>query len=289
MRDAVSNVGGDADVPENTPRVRARDLSVAYTGQGKGDDQFVAVASATFDIHRSEMVCIVGPSGCGKTTVLNAIAGLMPYRSGLLEVDGRPVKGTGRDRAVVFQKAALLPWITVEDNVAYGLRSYGVKKGPARERAAEMLEMVGLQDFAKSYPYQLSGGMQQRVNLARALAADPNILLFDEPFASVDAQTRETLQSELLRIWTGSHKAGLFITHQIDEAVLLGNRVVVSSRGPASTISATIDIDIPWPRTRDSKLHPNFGGYVEQIWALLSGRSPAGEGATGGEHHRALT
>jgi NitT/TauT family transport system ATP-binding protein len=250
-------------------RVRAKNLSVGYQMRNT-DSEFIAVANATFDIRRSEMVCIVGPSGCGKSTVLGAVAGLLPYRAGSLEVDSKPVNGTSSDRAVVFQKAALLPWITVEDNVAYGLRTYGVKKRPARERASEMLELVGLKDFAKSYPYELSGGMQQRTNLARALAADPSILLFDEPFASLDAQQRETLQGELLRIWTETGKAGLFITHQIDEAVLLGNRVIVSTKGPASQICLSIEIDIPWPRSRDSRLHPKFSGYVEQIWGLLS-------------------
>jgi NitT/TauT family transport system ATP-binding protein len=259
-----------ADIQNATEpvRVSVQHLSVGYRVRG-GDEEFIAVADATFDIRRSEMVCVVGPSGCGKSTVLSAVAGLVPYRSGTLEVDGEPVKGTGSDRAVVFQKASLLPWINVEDNVAYGLRTYGVKKRAARERARELIELVGLTEFAKSYPYELSGGMQQRTNLARALAADPNILLFDEPFASLDAQQRETLQGELMRIWADSAKAGLFITHQIDEAVLLGDRVIVSTRGPASRITTAIEIDIPRPRSRDSRLHPNFNGYVEQIWQLL--------------------
>jgi ABC-type nitrate/sulfonate/bicarbonate transport system ATPase subunit len=260
----TSSAGGVGQV-----RVMARNLSVGYLVKG-GDEEFVAVADATFDIRQSEMVCIVGPSGCGKSTVLSAVAGLVPYRAGTLEVDGKPVHGTASDRAVVFQKAALLPWMTVEDNVAYGLRSYGVKKRAARERANAMLELVGLTAFARSFPYQLSGGMQQRTNLARALAADPDLLLFDEPFASLDAQQRETLQSELLRIWADTAKAGLFITHQIDEAVLLGDRVLVSSKGPASRITTAIEIDIPRPRSRDSRLHPRFNGYVEQIWQLLA-------------------
>jgi NitT/TauT family transport system ATP-binding protein len=266
---SLSAMCSEAHASTEPIRVRATNLSVAYHMR-KTNNEFIAVANATFDIRQSEMVCIVGPSGCGKSTVLSAVAGLLPYRAGTLEVDGKPVSGTSSDRAVVFQKAALLPWITVEDNVAYGLRTYGVKKRAARERAGELLELVGLKNFAKSYPYELSGGMQQRTNLARALAADPSILLFDEPFASLDAQQRETLQGELLRIWTETGKAGLFITHQIDEAVLLGNRVIVSSRGPASQICTSIEIDIPWPRSRDSRLHPMFNKYVEQIWGLLS-------------------
>jgi len=254
------------DVP--TPRVRANRVALGYRS-GTGGEH-LAVQEATFEIGRSEMVSIVGPSGCGKSTILSAVAGLILPWSGILEVDGNPVRGPGSDRAVVFQKAALLPWNTVVDNVAYGLRSYGVKKGPARERARQMLALVGLESVAKSYPYQLSGGMQQRVNLARALAADPEILLFDEPFAALDAQQRETLQNELLRIWEDTAKSGLFITHQIDEAVLLGNRVLVSSPGPASTLAHTIEIDLPWPRSHETRLHPDFPGYVEQIWQLLA-------------------
>lgn len=266
--ETVASAKASTEKKTGQPRVSVRNVSVGYRSRG-GLDEFVAVANADFEIGASEMVCIVGPSGCGKSTVLSALAGLVPCRSGRIEVDGAPVKGTSSDRAVVFQKASLLPWITVEDNVAYGLRTYGTGKKAARTRARELLEVVGLSGFAKSYPYQLSGGMQQRTNLARALAADPNILLFDEPFASLDAQQRETLQTELLRIWAETSKAGLFITHQIDEAVLLGNRVVVSSKGPASDISHAIEIDIPWPRTRESRMHPKFNDYVETIWGLL--------------------
>jgi NitT/TauT family transport system ATP-binding protein len=254
---------------DETLRVSARNVSIAYDARGRREP-FVAVADATFDIRPSEMVCIVGPSGCGKSTVLTAVAGLLPIRSGHLEVNGRPVTGPASDRAVVFQKASLLPWMTVEDNVAYGLRTYGASKSSARERADELLTLVGLSSCAKSYPYQLSGGMQQRTNLARALAADPQLLLFDEPFASLDAQQREMLQGELMRIWAETDKAGLFITHQIDEAVLLGNRVLVSTKGPGSRIANAIEIELPWPRTRSTRLHPDFIGYVEHIWALLA-------------------
>lgn len=258
-----------ATAADETPRVRACDVSIGYNVRGCSEP-FIAVAKATFDIRPSEMVCIVGPSGCGKSTVLTAVAGLLPVRSGHLAVGDRPVNGPASDRAVVFQKASLLPWMTVEDNVAYGLRSYGASKSSARARAHEMLEIVGLSGFAKSYPYQLSGGMQQRTNLARALAADPQLLLFDEPFSSLDAQQRETLQGELMRIWDGNDKAGLFITHQIDEAVLLANRVLVSTKGPGSRITNAIEIDLPWPRSRHTRSHPEFAGYVERIWSLLA-------------------
>jgi NitT/TauT family transport system ATP-binding protein len=258
----------------SVPRVSARNVSIGYSVRGRREP-FVAVAEATFDIRRSEMVCIVGPSGCGKSTVLTAVAGLLPVLSGELLVNGRPVTKPAADRAVVFQKASLLPWLTAEDNIAYGLRSHGASKAEARQRAHDLLHVVGLAGFAKAYPYQLSGGMQQRTNLARALAADPALLLFDEPFASLDAQQRETLQSELMRIWADTDKAGLFITHQIDEAVLLGNRVLVSTKGPGSTITRAVDINLPWPRTRDTRLHPEFAGYVEVIWSLLAAEQPA--------------
>jgi NitT/TauT family transport system ATP-binding protein len=259
---------------EDDLRVSARDVSIGYQIRGRRVP-FVAVAEATFDIRRSEMVCIVGPSGCGKSTVLTAVAGLLPVLSGQLLVNGRPVTKPAADRAVVFQKAALLPWLTVEDNVAYGLRSHGAPKSAARRRAHDLLHIVGLSSFAKSYPYQLSGGMQQRTNLARALAADPQLLLFDEPFASLDAQQREMLQTELMRIWADTDKAGLFITHQIDEAVLLGNRVLVATKGPASHITKAIEIDLPWPRTRDTRLHRDFNRYVELIWSLLASEQVA--------------
>ncbi|MER7274537.1 ABC transporter ATP-binding protein [Dactylosporangium sp. NPDC000244] len=267
--DVTSSKSKPVTAAEENFGVRARNISIGYTIRGRSEP-FVAVAEATFDVRPSEMVCIVGPSGCGKSTVLSAVAGLMPVRSGSLAVNGRPVTGPAADRAVVFQKASLLPWMTVEDNAAYGLRSYGTAKSVARERAHELLAIVGLSNFAKSYPYQLSGGMQQRTNLARALAADPKLLLFDEPFASLDAQQREMLQAELMRIWADTDKAGLFITHQIDEAVLLGNRVLVSTKGPASHITNAIEIDLPWPRTRNTRLHPDFNGYVEHIWSLLA-------------------
>jgi NitT/TauT family transport system ATP-binding protein len=265
---ATSLNGVSLDPVDGTTRIRARNVSIAYEMRGR-KEPFVAVADATFDVGQAEMVCLVGPSGCGKSTVLSAVAGLMPVRSGELTVNGRPVTGPASDRAVVFQKPSLLPWMTVQDNVAYGLRSYGASKSSALERARELLDVVGLASFAKAYPYQLSGGMQQRTNLARALAADPQLLLFDEPFSSLDAQTREILQDELMRIWANTDKAGLFITHQIDEAVLLGNRVLVSTKGPASRITREIVIDLPRPRTHATRLHPEFTTYVEHIWSLL--------------------
>jgi NitT/TauT family transport system ATP-binding protein len=274
--DQLNQVIPSATNPTGRPaRVVVRDLQISYQDPRAKQD-FVAVADATFEIAPEELVCLVGPSGCGKSSVLGAIAGLTPYRRGAIEVDGSPVRGPGRDRAVVFQRPSLLPWLTAVDNVAYGLRIAGIKKNQARQRASEALELVGLQDFARSYPPTLSGGMQQRVNLARALAANPRLLLLDEPFSALDAQQRESLQGELLRIWQSQQTTGLFITHQIDEAVLLADRVIVSGRGPAAEISTVIAIDLPRPRNRETRLDPRFAAYVEEIWQLIMSSQPHG-------------
>ncbi|WGY01818.1 ABC transporter ATP-binding protein [Nocardioides sp. QY071] len=251
--------------PTNPP-IALRDVRVQYQVRGR---EFVAVRSACFDVRPGELVCVVGPSGCGKSTLLGAIAGLTPYQLGSIEIFGRPVVGASKNVSVVFQKASLLPWRTALANVAYPLRIAGEKRRVAEERARDALKTVGLIEFADSYPYQLSGGMQQRVNVARALVTDPAILLLDEPFAALDAQQRQTLQNELLRVWESTNTAGIFITHQIDEAVLLGDRVVIQSRGPGSVIRDVIDIDLPRPRTPETRMDPKFDQYVGQIWDLL--------------------
>ncbi len=176
---------------------------------------------------------IVGPSGCGKTTLLNIVAGLLPYEEGTVSIDGKRVEGPGVDRAVVFQHSALLPWRTIAGNVRYGMEMQRrFDEATMRERADHFVKMVGLSGFERHYPNELSGGMQQRVNLARALAADPEVLLMDEPFAALDAQTREFMQAELLKIWSQARKTVLFITHQINEAVYLADRVAVMSARP---------------------------------------------------------
>lgn len=235
----------------------------------RGRDTFNAVRDVSFEIADRELVCLVGPSGCGKSTLLHAIAGLVPWTGGSLCINKEPVLGPGADRAVVFQKAALLPWKTVEANVVYALRLHRTDKSRAKAQASAVLDLVGLGDFKKMFPYQLSGGMQQRVNLARALAVDPHILLMDEPFSSLDAQQREVLQQELMRIWDVTDKTGLFVTHQIDEAVLLGDRVLVMTRGPSSTIQLELVIDFPRPRGREIRKERQFADYVEQIWNCL--------------------
>jgi NitT/TauT family transport system ATP-binding protein len=250
------------------PVLQIRDLSICYRGNDNGRP-FEAVKDITFEVGRHQLVAVVGPSGCGKSTLLSAIAGLIPYQRGEIRVENTVVTKPGKDRAVVFQHAALLPWLTVRKNVAFGVRQRGVDKASALRRADEMLDLVRLSQFAHHYPYQLSGGMQQRVNLARALATDPEIMLLDEPFAALDAQHRELLQNELMRIWDSTDKAGIFITHQIDEAIFVADIVVVLSSGPGSVVKEILEIDLPRPRDRSVTETEKFGSFARKIRSLL--------------------
>jgi NitT/TauT family transport system ATP-binding protein len=220
----------------------------------------------------------VGPSGCGKTTFLNAVAGFLPISAGALTLEGGPITKPGPDRAMVFQQPNLLPWRTVLRNVTYGLEMSGQAKGDeAARRARDLLEMVGLSDFPDAFPSQLSGGMQQRVNLARALAVQPELLLLDEPFASVDAQTRETLQGELLRIVAETGVTAMFVTHDITEAVYLGDRVSVFSPRPGTIIHETT-VGLPKPRPGKGRRAPEFLTYVDEVAAALArGRAASPE------------
>jgi NitT/TauT family transport system ATP-binding protein len=220
------------------------------------------------EIGDREIVSIVGPSGCGKTTLLRCIDGLVPLTQGEIRVDGKKVVGPPHGVAVVFQHFGLFPWKTVYENVAYGLRLAKAPKERIAEAVLRHIEMVGLKGFEKAYPYQLSGGMQQRTGLARALATDPHVLLMDEPFAAIDAQTREILQFELLRIWESRPMSMVFVTHSIEEAALMGDRVVVL-RGRPSSIHEVIDTGLPRPRTRDVFSSPRFNEVREQVWGLL--------------------
>jgi ABC-type nitrate/sulfonate/bicarbonate transport system ATPase subunit len=230
---------------------------------------FLAVESATLDVGAGEFVAIVGPSGCGKTTFLNAVDGLLPISSGALELNGRPISGPGPDRAMVFQQASLLPWRTVMGNIVYGLELQNrLSKRERTERAREYVRLVGLAGFEDAYPMELSGGMQQRVNLARALATDPEMLLLDEPFAALDAQTRELMQRELLRIWGETRKTALFITHDIKEAVYLADRVLVFTRRPGK-VKACVEIDLARPRELGIKREPRFLEYEDSIWRSI--------------------
>ena len=250
------------------PVLSARDFGVTYEDQRNGA-LTEAVRNVDLDIAPGEFVSIVGLSGCGKSTFLSAVAGLVPYQTGSLRIAGKLVNGPGADRAVVFQKASLLPWRTVLENVYYGLELRGVPKKQCEEKAWEALELVGLEEFAHFHPRALSGGMQQRTNLARAIASDPEILLMDEPFAALDAITRETLQNELLDIWQRHRKTVLLVTHQIDEAVLLSDRVIVFTERPAR-IRRQFTVDLRRPRTEAAKSDPAFAHLVERIWAEVN-------------------
>jgi NitT/TauT family transport system ATP-binding protein len=241
-------------------------LAVSHLGKRFGD--LDALRDIDLTIRRGEFISVVGPSGCGKTTFLRIIAGLEPATSGEVLLDGRAVREPTGDRGFVFQNDSLLPWRTIFDNAIIG-REVAGGVGPAeRKQTMELLKLVGLEGFERYYPRQLSGGMRQRVNLARALAIDPEILLMDEPFAALDAQTREIMQAELLRIWERGQKTVLFVTHQIDEAVFLSDRVLVFARRPGR-LQEEVKIALPRPRTLEVKRTSEFVALVDHIWRLI--------------------
>jgi NitT/TauT family transport system ATP-binding protein len=245
----------------------ARGVSIAYAGRDGGI--VLAIDRVDLRIDHGEFVCLLGPSGCGKTTLLNAVAGFLPISSGALTLKGTPIVRPGPDRAMVFQQPGLLPWRDVLHNVTYGLEMSGRMRGrAAEERARSLLELVGLADFARSYPNQLSGGMQQRVNLARALAVEPELLLLDEPFASVDAQTRETLQMELLAVCRRAKVTALFVTHDIGEAVFLADRVFVFTARPGA-IKAILEIEEPHPRKPSFITSGKYNELRTELYSLL--------------------
>jgi|SRR5262245_42060153 len=248
-------------------KLEARQISLAYD-KGVAGTGLVALSGIDLVIAENEFVSIVGPSGCGKTSFLLVVDGLIPASGGKILVDGLETSRPGPDRAVVFQDPCLLPWRTVIGNVVYGLECAGVKAAEARERAQHFIKLVGLNGFEDRYPYELSGGMQQRVNLARALVTDPQILLMDEPFAALDAQTREVMQEELLRIWSGTNKTVLFITHQIDEAVILSDRVVIFSSRPGQ-VKVALDVPFERPRSLQLKRSPRFHELEDRIWGFM--------------------
>jgi len=249
-----------------TPKLRVEGVAKAFvTPTGAA---MPVLKDISFTAGAGEFLAIVGPSGCGKTSLLRILDGLMPADGGAIALDGRAVAGPGPDRGFVFQSDSLLPWRTVADNVGFGLELQGRDRERSRRVVADLVTLVGLAGFERYYPHQLSGGMRQRVNLARALAVDPEVLLMDEPFAALDAQTREMMQAELLRIWAERRKTVLFITHQIDEAVYLADRVVVFSARP-SVVKATITVDLPRPRPLSAKRQPAMLACVDEIWRLI--------------------
>ena len=262
------------------PSAAAQDASaeplICVKGLGKRYGSLEVFRNIDFNVGKREIVAIVGPSGCGKTTLLRCIDGLLPHDDGEILVGREPVEEPIAGVAMVFQHFGLFPWKTVFENVAYGLRMAGASKADIERKVPEFIKMVGLAGFEKAFPYQMSGGMQQRCGLARALALEPKVLLMDEPFAAVDAQTREILQFELLRIWDERPTAMIFVTHSIEEAVLLGHRVIVL-KGRPSSIHEIITIDLPGPRTRATLQHPRFGELRERVWNTLMREARAAE------------
>ena len=249
---------------------------IRVQGLGKRYGSLEVFRDVNMEVGDREIVAIVGPSGCGKTTLLRCIDGLIPPSLGKVDISGTEVTAPLPGVAMVFQQFGLFPWKTVFNNVAYGLKLAGASKEEIRERVPRFIRLVGLAGFEEAYPYQLSGGMQQRCGLARALAIEPNVLLMDEPFAAVDAQTREILQFELLRIWQIRPTSMVFVTHSIEEAVLMGHRVVVLKGRPASVFE-TIEVDLPFPRSRETLTLPRFATLREHVWTTLMDEARAAE------------
>jgi NitT/TauT family transport system ATP-binding protein len=248
------------------PFIRIDNLRKVFRVSGR---ELVAVQDVTLEVQEGELVSIVGPSGCGKSTILSILSGLMPADGGSVRIGNPQSPFTpGRDIGMVFQKALLLKWRTILDNVMLPAEILGLPRRETRERARDLLDLVGLGDFVEAYPQQLSGGMQQRAAIARALVHDPKLILMDEPFGALDALTREKMNLELLRIWRESRKTILFVTHGIHEAVFLGSQVAVMTAGPAR-MADHFRIDLPEPRQLDVKTTEAFGAYARRIYGLL--------------------
>lgn len=228
----------------------------------------VALNGVDLEIKENEFICVVGPSGCGKSTLLNIIAGLEMPTEGAVYIDNKKIEGTGVERGVVFQQYALFPWMTVLKNVMFGSRLQGKSKEEAEAIAMKYIKMVQLEDFVNHYPKELSGGMKQRVAIARAYAVNPEVLLMDEPFGALDAQTRTQLQSELLETWEKEQKTCFFITHDVEEAIILAQKVIIMSARPGR-IKDIVDIDIPYPRNQETKMSQRFLELKNEIWGQV--------------------
>jgi ABC-type nitrate/sulfonate/bicarbonate transport system ATPase subunit len=244
-----------------------RDLRKSFRSQ-RSEEPIQVFDGISFEVNPSEFISLVGPSGCGKTTFLRILDGLIPRDDGEILLDGKSVIKPGPDKGFVFQDSSLLLWRTVIDNVILGLELQGVNKREARNKAEQYISLVGLAGFEHHYPHELSGGMQQRVNLARALIVDPQVLLMDEPFASLDAQTREIMQAELLKMWRQTKKTVIFVTHQIEEAIYLSDRVVVFSARPAK-IREIVKVNLPRPRSLNVKRNQEFLKLADQVWEII--------------------
>ena len=248
------------------PFIEARRITLVF--KPKNREPVTALQEFGIEVGRGEFVSIVGPSGCGKSTFLNVLLGLVKPDSGELKLNNTPIRGPGQERAMVFQEFGLLPWRTVQANVELGLELKHVAASVRTERSAELIRLVGLQGFEQHYPHELSGGMKQRVGLARALATEPEVLLMDEPFAALDAQTRDLMQSELLQIWERTKKTVLFVTHSIEEAAYLSDRVIVMTARPGRT-KDIVTIGLPRPRDYEMRLTPEFNDIKSKIWEVL--------------------
>jgi len=267
---------------DDTPFIRIRNLSKSFVDRDDPTNVVHAVRDFSLEIEEGEFVCVVGPSGCGKTTLLRCIAGLVGPTRGNVQIRGSPLEGPGQERGYVFQSFALFPWRTVRRNIEFGLELKGISKEEKRSISDEYIDLVGLQGFEDSHPKELSGGMQQRVGLARALANDPEVLLMDEPFGSLDAQTRNIMQTEVLKIWERTHKTIIFVTHSVDESIYLADRVVVLTARPAA-IKAIFPVDLPRPRDRASDpfahiRHEVLEDLTEEVLRGIEQMDKPGEG-----------
>jgi NitT/TauT family transport system ATP-binding protein len=252
--------------PPREPLISARNVSKTYASDRA--ESIVALADVSFDIADGEFISLVGPSGCGKSTLLRLLAGLLPCTTGTLALGGKPLRGPSRESAVVFQSPVLLPWRTILQNVLLPIEFRNLPVEEFRGKALDLLTMVGLAEFAGRFPYELSGGMQQRAAIVRALVQDPRLLLMDEPFGALDAMTREQLNLEVLRIWSGSRNTIVFVTHSIAESIFLSDRVFVMTSRPG-TVAEIIDIDLPRPRELKMINTDRFGAYASHIRRLL--------------------
>ena len=248
------------------PFIQAQNLTLAF--RSKNRESVTALTGLNLAVAKGEFVSIVGPSGCGKSTFLNVLLGLIKHDSGTLDLNGTPITGPGQERAMVFQEFGLLPWRTVAANVELGLEIKGTPAAERAKHAAKLINLVGLNGFENHYPHELSGGMKQRVGLARALATEPEVLLMDEPFAALDAQTRDLMQTELLQIWERTNKTVLFVTHSIEEAAYLSDRVIVMTARPGRT-KDVLQIKLPRPREYEMRLTPEFNEIKLRIWEVL--------------------
>ncbi|WP_045393050.1 ABC transporter ATP-binding protein [Falsirhodobacter sp. alg1] len=249
----------------SAPKIEFRNLRKTF---GEGASLFTAIDNLDLQIRDGEIVTVVGPSGCGKSTAMNIVAGLTDVSSGECRVDGKLVNGPGPERGVIFQQYALFPWLTVRENVEFGLRIQGVGKKDRETRALHYLDLVGLKAFADAYPKTLSGGMKQRCAIARAYAVNPSVLLMDEPFGALDALTRVKLQNQLLDTWSRDKRTVMFITHDVDEAVYIAHRVIVLAANPGR-LQEIIEVDLPFPRNDEVRLSPEFITLRNKVWRAV--------------------